>query len=211
MAMDDYHVMQIGRAPLREFILQIHYAKRWPSISFAYALIKGWDIVGVVTYGSPPSSPLREGICGPDFADKVIELNRLCLRNNIKNEASFLVGRSMAMLKGNRIVVSFADTAQDHVGYVYQATNFIYTGLSAKRTNWAIEGKNHLHGITIADQYRHKAGRAAALREEYGDAFKLEDRSRKHRYIKFLGTRKFRREALAALRYPQEPYPKAHA
>ena len=34
-----------------------------------------------------------------------------------------------------KIVVSYADTSKGHVGYVYQATNFIYTGMSAGEQN----------------------------------------------------------------------------
>ena len=51
-----------------------------------------------------------------------------------------LVGRSLRLLPKPSVVVSYADTAQGHVGYVYQAANFIYTGLSAKRTDWKKTG-----------------------------------------------------------------------
>ena len=43
----------------------------------------------------------------------------------------------------------------NHIGTVYQATNWIYTGLSAKRTDWVIEGIDK-HGQTIADKYTSK-------------------------------------------------------
>jgi hypothetical protein len=109
---------------------------------------------------------------------------------------------------GNRIIVSFADTSQGHLGIVYQATNFIYCGLSAKRTDWKVRGKEHLHGQTIADEFRGTPNRAAAMREKYGDDFYHAPRPRKHRYVIFIGSRKFKRDALAALRYKIEPYPK---
>lgn len=38
--------------------------------------------------------------------------------------------------KDDLILVSYADSAQGHHGYIYQATNWIYTGISAKRTEW---------------------------------------------------------------------------
>ena len=128
--------------------LDVHYAKRIPSISYAFGLFNP-DLVGVVTYGTPSSSPLRAGICGDDYADKVLELNRLCV-SEVKNGASMLVGRSLKMLP-DAVVVSYADTKQGHVGYVYQATNFLYTGLSAKRTDWKVKGQEGLHGQTIVE------------------------------------------------------------
>jgi hypothetical protein len=209
--MTNTHVKQISRANCEPFILGIHYAKRWPSISFAFGLFEGEDLVGVCTYGTPASSGLRVGLCGRDFAPSVLELNRLCLKFNRKNEASTLVGRSLKLLPKNTIVVSFADTEQGHFGYVYQATNFTYTGLSAKRTDWKVKGLEHLHGQTVADEFRGKENRAALMREKYGDDFYLKPRSRKHRYVTFTGSKKFKGYALAALKYPVLPYPKEHA
>ena len=204
-----YSVREITRADCAEFILEIHYAKRWPSISYAFGLFDGDDLIGVVTYGTPPSAPLRRGIAGDEYVSDVLELNRLCLRYNRKNEASMLVGRSLKMLPKNRIVVSFADTAQGHVGSVYQAANFIYCGLSAKRTDWKVKGLEHLHGQTIADQFRGVKNRAEAMRQKYGDDFYLAPRPRKHRYFYICGSKSYKRRVLSALRYPQAPYPKA--
>lgn len=196
-----------SRMDCAPFIIGIHYAARWPSVSKAWALWVDGVIEGVVTYGRPSSAPLRSGICGPDYATHVWELNRLCLRGNAKNDASWLVSRSLNEM-GDAIIVSYADTSQGHLGKVYQACNFIYTGLSAKRTDWHVAGQEGKHGQTIADQFRGVEGRAAAARAFYGDAFSLVDRPRKHRYVYVTGSRKFRRGALASIRYKIEGYPK---
>lgn len=203
-----YQVKPVTRDDCSPFILEKHYAKRWPSISYAYGLFRDLDLVGVVTYGTPPSSSLRKGIAGDDYKQYVLELNRLCLSDNLKNEASMLVGRSLRMLSNNQIIVSFADTEQSHVGYVYQACNFFYCGLSAKRTDWKVKGMEHLHGYTIADQFRGVKNRAQAMREKYGDRFYLHPRPRKHRYVYFVGDKKFKTKAKSALKYKIQPYPK---
>lgn len=203
-----YTVIPIERSQCEEYILGIHYAKRWPSISYAFGLYLDDELCGVVTYGSPPSSTLKRGIAGDDFKGDVLELNRLCLKNNIKNEASILVGRSLKLLPKDKIIVSFADTKQDHKGYVYQATNFNYCGLSAKRTDWKVKGKEHLHGQTVADEFRGVKNRAQAMRDKYGDDFYLEPRSRKHRYIYIVGSRQYKRMVLQSLKYKILPYPK---
>ena len=200
-------VERVSRNQCAPFILDIHYARRWPSITYAFGLFNGAELIGVVTYGTPPSATLRRGIAGAEYADKVLELNRLCLKYNRKNEASRLVGASLKMLPES-IVVSFADTEQGHKGYVYQACNFTYHGLSAKRTDWKVKGKEHLHGQTIADEFRGVKNRAQAMRDKYGDAFYLAPRSRKHRYIYIVGDKRFKRDVRKAIKYRREDYPK---
>jgi hypothetical protein len=202
-----YEVRRVSRNDCAPFVLGIHYAKRWCSITHSFGLFEDAQLVGVVTYGTPPSATLRKGVAGPEFEANVIELNRLCLKNNKKNEASMLVGRSLKLLGGDFIVVSFADTSKGHAGVVYQASNFSYHGLSAKRTDWKVRGKEHLHGQTIADEFRGQKGRAKLMREKYGDDFYLAPRPRKHRYIRVVGDRKFRRGAEEAIRYKREDPP----
>lgn len=209
--MRNMEVRRITRADCEPFIIGIHYAKRWPSISFSFGLFCQDELIGVCTYGTPPSAPLRVGVCGDNYANDVIELNRLCLKYNRKNEASFLVGRSIRLLPDRKIIVSFADTEQGHCGFVYQATNFIYCGLSAKRTDWKVRGKEHLHGQTIADEFRGMLNRAALMREKYGSDFYLAERPRKHRYVYFHGPKAWKQEAMRCLKYEQARYPKSDA
>jgi hypothetical protein len=198
-------VLKITSAEARPWILQKHYARRLPCVQYAFGLFDGGVLVGIVTYGTPSSSKLRIGICGNDVT--VLELNRLCIEHENRNAASILIGRSLKELP-TCAVVSYADTAQGHIGYVYQATNWLYTGLSAKRTDWHIDGMDNLHGQTIADKTRGMQNRAQAIRNIYGDSFSLVDRPRKHRYVKFCGTKRERREMMSKLRYEVHPYPK---
>lgn len=200
-------VRQIQSVETHDWLLNKHYARRLCPISYAFGAFRSDKLIGVVTYGTPASAPLKSGVCGLEYKHLVIELNRLVCENT-KNIASILVGRSLQLLPKPKIIVSYADIAQDHVGYVYQATNFIYTGLSAKRTDWKIRGMEHLHGATIADMSRGQENRALWMREKFGDDFYLQERSRKHRYIFFIGSKTFLKKARKALKYKEEKYPK---
>lgn len=200
-------VEPITRKECEPFVMGIHYAKRWPSISYAFGLFDGDKLIGVCTYGTPPSAPLKRGVAGDELKDSILELNRLCLLDNKKNQASFLVANSLKMLPKNKIVISFADTEQGHRGVVYQASNFTYHGLSAKRTDWKVKGKEHLHGQTIADEFRGVKNRAQAMRDKYGDDFYLKPRPRKHRYIFVTGSKGFKKLASNKIKYKQEDYP----
>lgn len=185
-------------------IFNVHYAKRKPSITHAFGLFENGNLVGVVTYGTPASSTLLKGVCGNEWADNVLELNRLVLLNNKKNEASKLVANSLRLLPKPKIIVSYADTKQQHVGIVYQATNFIYTGLSSKFFDPVVKGLEHQHHATYAHGLSNKQ-----LIDKYGaENVYFIERSRKHRYIKFIGSKKDREQMMRSLRYPVLPYPK---
>jgi hypothetical protein len=203
-----FEICQIASKDAYDLLLNVHYAGRIPSISYAYGLFEGGNLVGVVTYGKPPAAPQRSGVCGPELSQYVLELNRLCLRNNKRNEASQLVSASLKMLPKPSIVISYADPQQGHAGYIYQATNFIYCGLTAKRSEWKIKGMEHLHSQTIADKYRHHDKPSVAIRAEHGDNFYLKDRPRKHRYVYFTGSKVQRKNLKRELRYKVESYPK---
>ena len=202
-------VARIEARDAYDMLLNVHYAGRIPSISACYGLFREGLLEGVVSFGTPPSAPLRSGIAGPEWAACVWELNRLCLLNNNRNDASYLVSGAIRMIEAPKIIVSFADTSVGHVGTVYQACNFIYCGLSAKRTDWKVKGREHLHGQTIADEFRGSPNRSALMREKYGDDFYLQPRPRKHRYVYLVGSRAQKKEMRSALKYPQAPYPKA--
>jgi len=146
-------------------IVKYHYLHRKAPCEKAFALIKDGSLFGVICYGTPSSATLRRGIAGDDNKNNVIELTRLWVDDCIpKNGESFLIGNTLKK-SGKEIIVSFADSAQGHTGIVYQATNGIYTGLSAKRTSWTVDGVN-AHCQTLSDKFT-----AKEIREKYGDGF----------------------------------------
>lgn len=200
---EGYSVQPIKASDTHYLLLNVHYAKRIPSIIHSYGLFKDGELLGVITYGKPASRTLCIGICGHDWAPKVLELNRLCLVYNNKNEASRLVGKSLTMLPKPTVVVSYADTSQGHEGIVYQATNFIYTGLSDKHKVWVVEGMENVHPRSLGH-----SGSLKELQELYGDKLIQKERPRKHRYIFFCGNKTQVKTMRKALRYEIVGYPK---
>jgi hypothetical protein len=201
---ENYSVAPIENKATYPYLLEIHYAKRIPSISYAFGLFHNEELVGVVTYGSPPTAPTRSGVAGEEYKRQVLELNRLCLKNNRKNEASFLVSKSLKLLPKNMFILSFADPTQGHTGYVYQAANFKYYGLSAKRTDWALKSRPEMHGQTVTDLSRGQKNRVKYMKDTYGDDFYLKSRPRKHRYIFVTGDKRLYKK----IKYQEEKYPK---
>lgn len=204
---EKYTVKSIEKTNCKEWLLKKHYAKRMAPIECCFGLFDSENILqGVCTFGTPASNPLRN-LWQNEF--KLMELNRLVVNEGlIRNVLSYFVGNSLKLIPKPTVIVSYADTEQNHHGYIYQATNWFYTGLSAKRTDWKIKGFEKMHGCTIADKSRGMKNRSEYLRETYGDDFYLEERSRKHRYFIFIGTHKQKKKMLRMLPYKLEEYPK---
>lgn len=188
MNKSDYEVRCIPPDTTKPWILNRHYAKRLPPISYAFGLFRFSALVGIVTYGMPASPHLCKGICGKQWKNYVLELNRLVLLSNLKNEASYLVGNSLKMLAAPKVIVSYADTEQNHIGYVYQATNWLYTGATKERTDMLSESGHSRH--------------------DKGNPGERQFRSAKHRYIFFVGNKRQKRILREALNYDILEYPK---
>lgn len=104
-----------------------HYLHRAPSISFAFGLWEFGQLVGVATYGIPGSRNVQRSVC-PSDPDTAIELNRLWVHDEQpRNTESRFVAQTLRDLPP-RLIFSYADTSQGHIGYVYRALNFNYAG-----------------------------------------------------------------------------------
>lgn len=189
---DIYIVKPIKKELCKEWLLYKHYAKRIPSISYSFGLFKSEVLVGVLTIGKPASHSLCIGICGEDNSKYVYELNRLCTNDDLdKNALSYFVSQSLKMLD-NKILVSYADTAQYHNGYIYQATNWIYTGATKERTDIGSDDNTH--------------SRHYDKNLDYSKNRKF--RSSKHRYVYFVCDKKQKKIWLNDLNYKIQDYPK---
>jgi len=189
-----------------DVVVSKHYLHRKGPCSHAFGLFdKQNRMVGVITYGVSASSTLLKGICGPEESKNVYELTRLWIEDSTpKNAESFLIGNTIKLLD-REIVVSFSEIEQGHVGTVYQASNFMYCGLSKKFRDPKVKGLEHRHHTSYAHGMN-----MAQIREKYGDEnVYYVDRPRKHRYIYFNARGKRKKYLLDKLRYKIENYPKA--
>lgn len=204
---ESYTIKSIKSSQCHDWLLHKHYAKRIPPIEYSFGLYNRSDILcGIITYGTPVSSTLRNLW---DNKFKVVELNRLVADESIeKNCLSLLVSSSIKMLPKPLVLVSYADTSMNHHGFIYQATNWIYTGLSLPFKDYYIKGLEHLHNGTIMDMSRGKENRVQWLRDKFGDDLIMIERPRKHRYFYLHGSKTDRKKMINMMPYPSEPYPK---
>lgn len=197
-------VRRIDPDETKEWFLYKHYAKRIPNIVYAFGLFDGAELVGVCSFGIPASPSLIVGSMGVEYKDNFVELNRLCVNDGLpKNSLSYFVGRCLRMLPKPLVVVSFADSGMGHCGYIYQATNFVYTGLTKPHIEYEIPGDEKKHSRHALDEY---GGINEAKRK--GVQFITKERTLKHRYFYFCGSRTQRKKMLKAFKYPIIEYPK---
>lgn len=189
---NDYVVKKVESKETHDFILNLHYAKRLPSISYAFGMYLNNELIAVLTIGKPASNSLCVGICGKENASKVYELNRLVTKKQLeKNALSFFVGKVLKLLsKEELIIVSYADEGMNHHGYIYQATNWWYTGKTKSRTDkYVIPGKHSRH-YTNKDNHLRRF------------------RSSKYRYV-YVPNKRLKKYVLKNMNYPiLEKYPK---
>ena len=189
---------------VRYACLNFHYAKAVPSSSYAYNVYNDGVWCGCIVYGGGAN----HYIAAP-FGMKngeVFELVRVAL-NGKQTCTSECVAASLRQLHKDapqlKIIVSYADADQEHYGIIYQATNWIYLGLTDKGDTSAfiVCGKRmhrkslHSHGWVQNEQW---------LREHIDPNAKALVTKGKRKYI-FVFDKRLRKEwQKKALPYPKK-------
>ena len=197
-------ICECSKVVCRHLVIKYHYSGRVPGIKYCWGLKERGKLVGCVLYSIPASYTLCNGVCGPEYRGYVLELSRLVINTKAKNAASFLIGGSLHLLP-DAIVVSYADCNAHvgHVGYVYQATNWLYTGQGNAEPIWI----DPFTGNVVSYTRRHIDVKAKTLGLDWTELIKKKTVG-KHRYVTFAGGKQFKRNARKVLRYKVLPYPK---
>lgn len=189
MKLDEITFKEISRERTGNILLNYHYLQRMPPLTIAFGAFHEGKLIGVITYGKPPSNSLCVGVAGDKYSENVFELNRLyTLDETPKNLESKFLAFTLSELKRMEkewLIVSYADKGMGHSGYIYQATNWLYTGHSASRT----------------DVYVGKGGHSRTYTEQQRDFVVRKKRSVKHRYLYIVGDKRFKRNVVESINY----------
>ncbi len=160
-------------------------------------------LLGALTFGAGPSLAYRlvEGA----FRDDCATLTRLWLSYELpKNSESRVIAISLRSIKKSthvKFIVSYADPSQGHLGTIYQATGWVYTGLSEAMPLYDIGDGKARHSRSLAHAFGSHSVRYFAA---HGIEVKLMPQARKHRYIYFLNPTWRTRLTTAVLPYPKK-------
>ena len=170
----------------KQLIVLYHYLRSLPGgTKLAFGVFLGALLKGVITFGVGPVNAFRlvEG-CTPD---ECLTLTRLWLSDDLpKNSESRVIGIVLKALKKHtnlRFLVSYADPAQGHVGTIYQATNWLYTGLSEAMPLYDLGDGIARHSRSFA----HVFGTHSVKHfKTHGIDIKVVPQGAKHRYLYLL-------------------------
>ncbi len=182
-----------------------HYSRAMPSSKLVrFGVWEEGRFVGAIVYGVGANRHLASPFgLQPTEACELVRV-ALAPATNRHWPTSKCVATSLKLLKrqspGLRLVVSYADMKEGHVGTIYQATNFIYLGPS-KQPYLKILGEI-VHPRTAYDRYGPGGQSVATLRRTVDPNARRVEMPAKLKYV-YPFDRKMRRMLQAsALPYP---------
>ena len=206
---DKYSVKSVTSNQCKEWLLKKHYLKRMTSFTYSFGLFENNILVGVLTFGNAVPIYMKKSLFGEKYMDIVYELNRLCTNDNLdKNANSYFISEAFKLLPKPLIIVSYADKSVGHNGYIYQATNFMFTGESHTQLDWKLKGKEHIHSRTLMDEFAFENNRVEKLKEKYGDDLYQVKREPKYRYVYVIADKNTKKEIMKHKLFELKEYPK---
>ena len=202
-SVNDIDVHPIPPAFAKHLLVRNHYLHSFPGgTQHSFGVFSKNRLAGAITFGVGPTNGHRL-VDGAEARD-CLTLTRLWLCDDLpKNSESRVIGfslKSLGRYTGVKFVLSYADPAQEHVGTIYQATNWIYTGPSSAMPLYDIGDGVQRHSRTLSHNIGSHSMRHFA---DHGVTVKKIPQQPKHRYVYFLDKRWRSR-----LRGPEHSYPK---
>lgn len=140
---------------------------------------------------------------------RVVQLNRgACLWWTPKNTASNLITRSIDLMKKHGViaVIAYCTPEAGEYGTIYQACNFLHTGLTAKSKSYFMD--NHwVSERTLADKLSWAKGKDPLWLQKFKN-LKSRPQLPKLRYLKLFGSHKENKQFMADYSVEIFPYPK---
>ncbi len=172
VSVKEFKIKRITIQEASTIIEKWHYSQSTNglNVSFCFGLFYKDTLIGAMIYGHLGMANVWKKY-SQNYED-VIELRRLaCIDLTPKNTESYFIGATLKWLKKNtniKVIVSYADTFYNHKGTIYKASNFIYSGLTAKRKLIQDDAGKTFHDKSIrnyyVDKYKIKKLKPFALR-----------------------------------------------
>lgn len=228
------YIAPITKNIAKDIIVKKHYTHAWTAARYTLgiyyktenidALGNSDKLIGCAVYGFPVGAKAATSICEGLTKDNALELTRLYIDDGYgSNIESYALGQTFKWLKENdkniKLLISYADSGQEHLGKIYQATNWIYEGVSSQialMPNFGISLQKDpykwIHSRTVFSMYG--SNNLEHLKKEIGKEGYTEFWRRKepdkHRYIQILArNKKEKRDLIKRLKHKEYPYPKS--
>ncbi len=190
----------IARVPVERY----HYLHSFPGgTRLCLGVFHLTALQGVVVLGVGPRMAHRlvQGAQPPDG----LTLTRLWLDDALpRNSESWAIGQTVRFLRQHtpvKFLLSYADPRAGHVGTIYQATNWIYTGLSQAQPALDLGDGIARHTRSVGSALGTYS--VAYLQAQGINAQRIPGTG-KHRYVLFVDRRWRKRLAVATFPYPKK-------
>jgi hypothetical protein len=138
---EDWLVAPASLESAQELVRRHHYSKGGSNTAcYVHGLYRrsGMALMGVAWW-LPPTRVACESVNKAQW-QRVLNLTRLVIVPEVpKNAATFLLGRSISLIRRDgRFVslVTYADESQGHAGGIYKASNWDYVGRTGPYPRW---------------------------------------------------------------------------
>lgn len=177
-----------------------------------YGCYEGVTLQSVISFGISNFNPQRSkiGNIAQRYNLKIIQLNRGGTRFdapiNTPSKAVSLALRQIRQDKGNSIIVAYSDTKWNEIGTIYQASNFLYLGVTNPKgqANYIVNGR-----VVSGWNIRKKFGtRNMSILESEVDSIEKIPLSPKHIYIYVNANKSIRKAVAKELNSKCKSYPK---
>ena len=200
----DLHVDFCDHSAAKHAVMRWHYSRAMPSSKLVrFGVWEDEKFSGAVIFGIGANRHLARPFSLADT--EVCELVRVALAPGRAYPTSQVVAIALKLLKrqspGLRLVVSYADLGEGHLGTIYQAGGWLYLGTS-EQSYLRIHGRI-VHPRTVYDRYGRGGQSVPWLRENVDPKAERVEMAPKLRYAMPLDKAMRRKLARQALPYPK--------
>lgn len=187
----------------KRLIVRHHYLHSMPGgTKLTLGVFSESRLSGAIVLGSGPVNAHR--LVQNANPDDCLTLTRLWLSDDLPRlSESRVIGLTLRALRREtsvKFLISYADPAQGHVGTIYQATNWLYTGLSAAMPLYDLGDGVPRHTRSLGHAFGTHSKKYFA---ERGIPLSVIEQSAKHRYVYFLDATWRPRLRVSAFPYPK--------
>ena len=199
----DLRVDWCSHAAAKYAVEHWHYSHTMPKSKLAK--LGAWensDFIGTVIFGVGATSGLvRSYGLKPTEGCELVRVALNAHFSSVSQIVAACIKKLKLEMPGLRLIVSFADPERNHAGIIYQAGNWVYTGMSIPSPEYIVNGKRwHGRAFRASKPAHLTTKEAAALMDEN---FEIVQGSSKYRYLYPLD--RAMRKQIAPL---AQPYPK---
>ena len=202
-AFQEIKVVPVPNSVARAVIERHHYLHSIPGgTDLTFGVFTRSKLRGALVLGVGPTNAHR--LVGGATQRDSLALTRFWLADDLpRNSESRVLGIVMRALKQNtrvKFLVSYADPAQGHLGTIYQATGWLYTGISSASRVYDLGDGVLRHSRTVGQVY---GTHSMKYFRANGIPVEATSQGGKHRYLYFLD-----RTWQGRLLVPVLPYPR---